>query len=61
MPNLTKINQWKKEIEIITSDVTDTIESQFVFKRLGEIVKANPKINTDNLFGIILKLTLVHP
>jgi hypothetical protein len=55
MPNLTKINQWKKEIEIITSDVTDTIESQFVFKRLGEIVKANPKINTDNLFWDHLK------
>lgn len=46
----TKIEQWKKEIETITRDVTDTIESQFIFKRLGEIVAANPKISTDNLF-----------
>lgn len=49
--NHPKIDQWKKEIEAITSDVTDTIENQFVFKRLIEIVKANPKIaSTDNLF-----------
>ena len=47
---MTKIEQWKVQIERITNDVTDTIESQFIFKRLGEIVKANSKINTDNLF-----------
>jgi hypothetical protein len=45
-----KITQWKSELEIITSDTTDTIESQFIFKRLTEIVAANPKIATDNLF-----------
>ena len=49
--NPPKIDQWKKDIETITSDVTDTIENQFVFKRLIEIVKANPQIgNEDNLF-----------
>lgn len=46
----TKIIQWKKEIERITNDVTDAIESQFIFKRVAELVGANPKINTDNLF-----------
>jgi len=45
-----KIIQWKKELERITNDVTDTIESQFIFKRMVEIVGANSKINTDNLF-----------
>ncbi|MBU6431158.1 MAG: hypothetical protein KGJ58_02790 [Patescibacteria group bacterium] len=45
-----KIEQWKRDIEKITSDVTDTIESQFIFKRLGEIVTANSKIGADNLF-----------
>ncbi|MHB1769480.1 MAG: AbiU2 domain-containing protein [Minisyncoccota bacterium] len=50
MPLETKIEQWAKEIARITADVTDTIESQFIFKRLGEIVGANPKISADNLF-----------
>lgn len=45
-----KIAQWKREIEQITSDVTDTIETQHIFKRLGEIVVSNQKIQTDNLF-----------
>ncbi len=45
-----KIEQWKKEIQAITSDATDTIESQYIFKRLVEIVGSNPKINADNLF-----------
>ena len=45
-----KIEQWKKEIGIITTDVTNTVESLFIFKRLAEIVQANPRINEDNLF-----------
>jgi hypothetical protein len=45
-----KIAQWKRELELITNDVTDIIESQFIFKRVVDIVGANPKINTDNLF-----------
>ena len=44
------IEKWKKEIERIKDDTTDTIEAQFIFKRLGEIVASNPKINSDNLF-----------
>ncbi len=47
---MQKIEQWRREMERITNDVTDTIESQFIFKRLAEIVAANPKINTNNLF-----------
>lgn len=50
LPISPKIEQWKEEIKRITNDVTDTIESQFIFKRLREIVAANPKISTDNLF-----------
>src|SRR5579863_6851010 len=46
----TKIDQWRREIEIITSDVTDAIENQFIFNRVSQIVAANQKINRDNLF-----------
>ncbi len=46
----TEIEQWKKELEEITNDVTDLIENQHVFHRLGEIIKANPKIAKDNFF-----------
>ena len=49
-PTPPKIEQWKKEIGVIIADVTDAIESQFIFKRLSEIVNTNPKIKTDNLF-----------
>jgi hypothetical protein len=45
-----KIQQWKEGLELITNDITDTIESLFVFKRLAEIVQANARINKDNLF-----------
>lgn len=46
----SKIGQWKDEIERITNDFTDTIEARHILSRLREIITANPKINTDNLF-----------
>ena len=46
----SKIEQCKRELELITNDTTDTIEVQFVFKRIGEIVAANADIQADNLF-----------
>lgn len=45
-----KIEQWKREIKVITNDVMDAIENQFIFNRVSEIVAANSKINKDNLF-----------
>jgi len=45
-----EITRWKKEIEEITNDVTDLIENQHVFHRLGEIIQANSKLSKDNFF-----------
>ena len=47
MPAATKIEKWKKEIERIMHDVTDSIESRFIFNRPGKIVAANQKISTN--------------
>ena len=45
-----KIEQWKNELDEITNDLTDIVENQFIFHRIGEIIQANPKINQDNFF-----------
>jgi uncharacterized protein YdcH (DUF465 family) len=49
MTSPNKIDIWKSELRIITSDITDTIENQHIFKSLVDIVAANPKINKPNL------------
>jgi hypothetical protein len=55
MQQKNKIEQWEKELAEIASDVTDLIENQHIFHRLGEIIQTNPKINKDNFFWDHLK------
>jgi hypothetical protein len=46
----SQIEQWKMELGEITNDVTDLMENQHIFHRVGEIILANIKINSDNFF-----------
>jgi hypothetical protein len=45
-----KIEQWQREIEIITNDVTDIIESQYILNYIKKIVTNNKNLNSSNIF-----------
>jgi hypothetical protein len=55
MPDIQKIEAWKKSLNGITDDITELVLNKYFYTELANNIQTNPKINTGNHFWNFLK------
>lgn len=59
MKNNRKIIKWKSSIEEIVKDVSDLVESRYIFNEIVSVCKDNEELKKENMFWRVFKMNYV--